>query len=266
MAGIVPDIVIYTDYWPLPDNVPIVAPPGRINTLLKQVFTYVPTQNKWKTLSGAVERISQGYTEVKMDTKEKGLGVFMKEKLSKAQSPLSNPTEFDEQFEDEDIPIAIYCGSFVRSTASHYVMQIQTSDGNITIDGNPTDALKDIATQLGSAYRFNNRCKFPNCKVRPIPFASEADDSGNEKFINVSVVCLQKGADKNDELTYSYGDDYVKKLEIWQQTGVNLDHLKPCLCRDCEDQKQMWEKDERFENNKEGLEKFIMLNRNYMRK
>ena len=263
MADIVPDIVIYTDYLPLPKNVPIV---GVKTKLLESVFTYVPTQNKWETLSGAVERVSQEYTTVKMDTEEKGYGVFMKKNLSRAQSQLPNPTEFDEQFAAGDIPIAIYCGSVVRSTASHYVMQIKTSDGNITIDGDPTDALMDIASKLGSAYRFNNRCEHPNCRVKPITLASETDDSGNDKFINVSVVCLQDEADKNDELTYSYGSDYVKKLNIWVKNGVKLDDLKPCLCLDCENHKKEWVQDERWKTDKKGLEQFIMLNRNYMRK
>jgi len=259
------DIVIYTDYLPLPDNVPIVAPPGRINTLLKQVFTYVPTQRKWKTLSDAVQRVSLEYTVVRKDSDEKGLGVFMKKDLSVSRLP-QNPTASDEQFDNNHILIAIYCGSVVKNTTSHYVMQIGTSDGNITIDGDPTDDLQGIASQLGSAYRFNNRCENPNCRVKPIRLASETDDSGNEKFINVSVVCLRDGAEKNDELTYSYGSDYVKKLNIWVKNSVQLDELKPCLCLDCENHKKEWEQDERWKNDKTGLEKFILLNRNYMRK
>jgi hypothetical protein len=82
----------------------------------------------------------------------------------------------------------------------------------------------------------------------------------------VSVVCLRDGAVENDELTYSYGNDYVKNLTIWVKNGVQPDELKPCLCLDCENHKKEWERDVRWKKDKSGLEKFIMINRNYMRK
>ena len=249
------DIVLYTDYMPLPGNLPIAG----IQPLIREIFTYVPTQQRWNQLSDAISTVARESTE-RRGTDGKGEGMFLKQDLAAHQlRGVANLATFDDSFYAHDIPVAIYCGAVIPThNNSHYVIQIGTSSGPKLIDSLkfPSD---QVAAQLGCAHILNNRCANPNCAVRQIVFTSEHD-----KFVYLAVACLTAPAQKDDELTVSYGPEYVKTLAEWRLKSVRPELLQPCLCEDCEADRKEWE--EQWGKNKKGLEDFIKNNRKYMRR
>jgi SET domain len=169
-----------------------------------------------------------------------GRGVFAKKNIS-----LETPNDDYASPQIKTHIIGLYCAAITQTPE-------QISNYSIEKDGFYVDAapiathpmqdeyltLYHLSKELGSVHLSNHSCA-PNCRM--VPELLPDDDGLNG--IPFFVLCLFEDIRQDEEVTWDYGDNYVKLFTKWPKREQN--QLVRCRCSRCTplaDDKARWMK------------------------